>query len=273
MNVLTLLLPGHGTDTREMLEVTAEQWRAEVERGLQMAALVGDKVIVGGFSLGAALSIDAVLRHPDIHGLLLFSPAIELRSFNGVAGFTCVPGLSSTIVETDLPPNPVKYTYRAGNGVCQLSRLMASNLSDGASAGHPDEPLTQATLLHRMGGRIRVPTFVALTYADARISPQTALAFAGEIDAPVLVVTFGESESSPPPVLANGGRVLHIDDQNLPHSYLVRRINPYNGQQNPHFEPMAEALTRFFTNQFGQSEYPSQSGLIPADFGSEIGSR
>ncbi len=53
-NVITVLLPGHRTDTRDMLDVTAEQWRAEVDLGLGMASLVGRKIILGGFSLGAA---------------------------------------------------------------------------------------------------------------------------------------------------------------------------------------------------------------------------
>jgi hypothetical protein len=48
-NVITVLPPGHGTDTRGMLDVTAEQWRAEVDRGLDMASLVEQKSILGAF--------------------------------------------------------------------------------------------------------------------------------------------------------------------------------------------------------------------------------
>jgi len=48
-NVITVLLPGHGTGTQDMLDVTAEQWRTEVDLGLGMASLVGQKIIWGAF--------------------------------------------------------------------------------------------------------------------------------------------------------------------------------------------------------------------------------
>jgi len=43
----------------------------------------------------------------------------------------CAPVVRSYVLETDLPPNPVKYKYRVGNSVCQLSRLMEHNLRAG----------------------------------------------------------------------------------------------------------------------------------------------
>lgn len=247
-NVLTVLLPGHGTDTRDMLEVTAEQWRAEVERGLQMASLIGRKVIVGGFSLGGALSIDAALRRSDIHGLLLFSPAIKLRSFNAVSNLACAPGFRSMSVETDLPPNPVKYKHRVGNGVCQLSRLIENNLGHGEIAREEAETFEQR--LRDMGRRLRVPTFVALTYADARVSPQAMLDWSSQIPSPVTITTFGLAESEATPKLSNGGEIIHINDDNLPHSFLVRRSNQYNGQENPYFDEMAKIITGFFKRHF-----------------------
>ncbi len=247
-NVLTLLLPGHGTDTRDMLEVSAEQWRDEVEKGLQIASLVGRKVIIGGFSLGGALSIDAALRRSDIHGLLLFSPAIELRSFAAISSLSCTPGLRGMTVETDLPPNPVKYKHRLGNGVCQLSRLIESNLRNGNT--ERDESVAYLQRLHEMGRRMQVPTFVALTYADARISPEAVLEWSSQIDSPVTLSTFGVAADEVATRLSNGAEIIHISDENLPHSFLVRRSNPYNGQENPYFDEMADVIANFLKQHF-----------------------
>jgi pimeloyl-ACP methyl ester carboxylesterase len=240
-NVITVLLPGHGTVTEDMLEATAEQWRARVEEGLVMASLVGEKVVVGGFSLGGALAIDAVLRGADVHAVLLFSPALRLRSFDAVAGLACAPLARQAMVETDLPPNPVKYKHRVGNGVCQLARLMRHNLA----IAEGDGALSGQDALRALARRMHVPTFAALTYADERISPQAVLTLAGAVPAPTLVVTFGTPERDEPKVLPNGARVLHIADAELPHSFLVRRTNPHNGQANPYFDRMAEALIGF----------------------------
>lgn len=247
-NVVTVLLPGHGTRTTDMLEVSAEQWRAEVETGLALAAMLGDKLVVGGMSLGAALGIDAALRRPDIHGLVLFVPALELRHYDAVAGLSCAPGLRDEAVVTAIPENPVKYKLRVGNGVCQLRRLMAHNLA--ADEPRRDGAVTTEEKVRALGARLRVPTFVALTYADERVSPPAELAFAGSIAAPVVVVTAGVPEADDPPRLANGGRILPITADPLPHSYLVRRSNPYNGEANPHFDALARTLGGFLDEHF-----------------------
>ncbi|MEN8261619.1 MAG: alpha/beta fold hydrolase, partial [Pseudomonadota bacterium] len=247
-NVITVLLPGHGTNTKDMLNVKAEQWRSEVELGLKMASLVGKKIMLGGFSLGGALAIDAVLRHQDIHGLLLFSPAIRLRSYDSIAALACAPGLRSYMVETKLMRNPVKYKRRAGNGACQLSRLMQHNLA--FADNDTGESRAKSNRLRKMARRVRIPTFLAMSYADARISPRTMLEFAGSVPAPVFVATFGSTEHADAPVLSNGGTIRHIADDNLPHSFLVRRSNPHNGQKNPYFDLLGEAVIDFLNEHF-----------------------
>ncbi len=246
-NVVTVLLPGHGTDTRDMLDVTAEQWRTEVDKGLEMAALVGKKVIVGGFSLGGALAIDAVTRRPDIHGLLLFSPAIKLRSFDTISSLMCAPGLRTYKRKTDLPQNPVKYKYRMGNGACQLIRLMKRNL---AESNVTENRMAMASeQLRELARRVKVPTFMALSYADERISPEAALEFAHNVQAPVLVATFGKTENESTAPLFGTVKILPLNDTGLPHSYLVRRSNPYNGQENPCYDRLVSVMTGFLSEQ------------------------
>ena len=247
LNVVTVLLPGHGTDTRDMLDVTTEQWRTEVDKGLEMAALVGKKVIVGGFSLGGALAIDAVTRRPDIHGLLLFSPAIKLRSFDTISSLMCAPGLRTYERKTDLPQNPVKYKYRMGNGACQLIRLMKRNLT--ASNATENRMVIASEQLRELARRVKVPTFMALSYADERISPEAALEFAHNVQAPVLVATFGKTENESTAPLSGTVKILPLSDTGLQHSYLVRRSNPYNGQENQCYDTLASVMTGFLSEQ------------------------
>jgi len=256
-SVVTVLLPGHGTNTLEMSEISAEQWRAEVEIGMQMASLIGEKTILGGFSLGASLALDALDRHQEVAGLLLFSPAIRMKYYGSISSLTCLPGLGSMMIKTALSPNPVKYKYRLVNGVCQLSRLMEHNIQEG------EWYTSTSKKLHLLARRVNIPTFMALSYADQRISPKAALDFAGSIVAPVLVTTFGKPKTKVIPVLANGGRIVPITDVGLPHSYLIRKTNPYNGQYNPCFDRLANVLagflrkTLFATAPTAETPYPS----------------
>lgn len=252
-NVITVLLPGHGTNTLEMSEVSAEQWRTEVETGMRMASLIGEKTILGGFSLGASLALDALDRHQEVAGLLLFSPTIRMKHYGSISSLTCLPGLGSMMIKTALAPNPVKYKYRLVNSVCQLSRLMEHNIQEG------DWYASASKKLHLLARRVNVPTFMALSYADQRISPEAALDFAGSIVAPVLVTTFGKPETEVNPVLANGGRIVPITDVGLPHSYLIRKTNPYNGQYNPCFDRVVDVLAGFLRQTLFANAPPAET--------------
>jgi alpha-beta hydrolase superfamily lysophospholipase len=255
-NVITILLPGHGTNTADMRDVTAEQWREEVQTGLSLAAQVGDRLIVGGMSLGGALAIDAVQYRSDIAGLLLFVPALQFRSYSAMAWLTCAPVLRTIAVPTPIVPNPVKYKDRQVNGVCQLYRLMMHNVRNAGQASGdiaPDEAGIRA-----MASSIHVPTFVALTYADVRVSPRAILEFAENVKAPAVIATFGVPKGFEPPAPGNGAIPLSITSDSLQHSYLVRRSNAYNGQCNPYFGKMRQTLLNFLKTNFPPVDSDSQ---------------
>jgi len=75
--VRTVLLPGHGTQPADMLDVRMEDWRRVVdEQAAILRAEVGE-IYLGGFSTGANLVLDYAYKHDDVAGLLLFSPAFQ----------------------------------------------------------------------------------------------------------------------------------------------------------------------------------------------------
>ncbi|WP_295444018.1 alpha/beta fold hydrolase [uncultured Thiodictyon sp.] len=260
LNVVTVLLPGHGADSHAMLTVRAEQWRSEVDRGLEMARLAGERVIVGGFSLGAALTIDAQLRQTDIAGLLLFAPAIVLRSYDSVLPLTCVPGLRSVVTDTPLHDNPVKYKSRYLNALCQLTRVLAANLRPVSDV--EDAPVTTREKLRALAERIRVPTFIAFSYADERIAPAAALELGAHIPAPVMVATFGSGTA---PSLGQDGEFRSLGNAPLRHSCLIRRTNCYNGQANPCYEQMIGALSEFLARHFEVAGGAATAVRLPCD--------
>ncbi|WP_354685184.1 alpha/beta fold hydrolase [Cupriavidus necator] len=78
-----MLLPGHGTRPEDLLDVTLEDWQRVVQE--QADALRRDvaQVYLGGFSTGANLALDYAYAHPDVAGLVLFSPADPLYGEQG----------------------------------------------------------------------------------------------------------------------------------------------------------------------------------------------
>jgi len=74
-----LLLPGFGPDIQHLAAKTHQDWISKVSQRVQALADTHEKVVVGGFSMGAAL---AILGAAQVHaaGVFLLAPFIRLNS-------------------------------------------------------------------------------------------------------------------------------------------------------------------------------------------------
>ena len=75
--VRTLLLPGHGTQPSDMLDVSINDWRLTVAQQVALLRQEVGQVYLGGFSTGANLVLEYAMDDQAIAGLLLFSPAFK----------------------------------------------------------------------------------------------------------------------------------------------------------------------------------------------------
>ncbi|HTN95226.1 MAG TPA: alpha/beta fold hydrolase [Gallionella sp.] len=76
--VLAVLLPGHGTQPGDLLEVAWQEWAKTVAYGAYKLADEVDELFLAGLSTGATLSVFHSLRDYRVSGLFLFSPAIKI---------------------------------------------------------------------------------------------------------------------------------------------------------------------------------------------------
>lgn len=120
--VRTVLLPGHGTQPADLLDVTAQQWRHLVrEQARALEKDVDGPVYLGGFSTGANLVLEYAYAHSSIAGLVLFSPGFKSMPFDWVAPMAAkvrpwIIGPSGSF------PNqtPVRYLNVPTNGYAQF---------------------------------------------------------------------------------------------------------------------------------------------------------
>lgn len=150
--VRTVLLPGHGTQPSDMLDVTLEQWQDVVREQAQTLSREVPKVYLGGFSTGANLVLDYAYDHDEIAGLVLFSPAF--RSDSTYAWLTqwiswVRPWLASPTDKLRPLQTPVRYLNVPTNGFAQFYRSSV---------------LAQKRLGQR---RYDKPVFVAITQHDS----------------------------------------------------------------------------------------------------------
>lgn len=150
--VRTVLLPGHGTQPSDMLDVTLKQWQQVVREQTQILAREVPKVYLGGFSTGANLVLDYAYEHDEIAGLVLFSPAF--RPDNTYAWVTQYIGwFKPWLAEPNdgIRPmqTPVRYLNVPTNGFAQFYRSAV---------------MAQSRLKQRTYDK---PVFVAITQHDS----------------------------------------------------------------------------------------------------------
>jgi esterase/lipase len=76
--VMAILLPGHGTQPGDLLDVSWQEWAKTVAYGAYKLAEEVDEVYLAGYSTGATLSVYQSLRDNRVRGLFLFSPALKI---------------------------------------------------------------------------------------------------------------------------------------------------------------------------------------------------
>lgn len=78
--VMAILLPGHGTQPGDLLDMHWQEWAKAVAYGADCLSGEVDELYLAGFSAGAALSVLQASHDQRVRGLFLFSPAFEITA-------------------------------------------------------------------------------------------------------------------------------------------------------------------------------------------------
>jgi alpha-beta hydrolase superfamily lysophospholipase len=136
VTVVLPLLPGHGLrepDADMEDSRLAERWKATADRAVALAAVLSDRVSMGGFSTGGALSVNKTLRSPEQvqGGVFLFSAALSVGTLNELAGhgvffLPWVARLQDGEFRGE-GPNPYHYPRFSQYGGLQLTHVIDEN--------------------------------------------------------------------------------------------------------------------------------------------------
>ncbi len=78
--VMAVLLPGHGTQPGDLLDVRWQEWAKAVRYGADCLAAEVDELYLAGYSAGGTLSVLQATHDERVRGLFLFSPAFEITA-------------------------------------------------------------------------------------------------------------------------------------------------------------------------------------------------
>lgn len=85
--VMAVLLPGHGTQPGDLLDMHWQEWAKTVAYGAGQLAEEVDEVYLAGYSAGATLAVRHTLLDGRVRGLFLFSPALRVSPLAAWANF------------------------------------------------------------------------------------------------------------------------------------------------------------------------------------------
>jgi carboxylesterase len=165
-------LPGHGTDTADLVETGWDDWLTEAERALEVvqARTPDGRVAVVGLSMGGALTAALAQGHPELAGIVLINAPVAAPAELAAAmeemlagGVEVLDSVSGDIADPDAdevaydetPLRPLVTMIMAGQDV--LRRL-------------PE---------------IRIPALVITSRQDHVVNPEDSDVLAAELGGPV----------------------------------------------------------------------------------------
>jgi esterase/lipase len=187
--VMAVLLPGHGTQPGDLLEVTWQEWAKTVAYGAYKLAEEVDEVYLAGYSTGGTLSVYQSLRDNRVRGLFLFSPALKITRWAALANLhKLYSWLMPSRKWVDIKPDLDIYKYESftKNAATQLYALTKE--LNGQLRGH----------------EVGIPVFIAASEDDMTVNTSVIFEFIARARHPSskLVLYTTEPEKFPPGFLA-----------------------------------------------------------------------
>jgi esterase/lipase/1-acyl-sn-glycerol-3-phosphate acyltransferase len=132
-------LKGHGTAPEDLAMRSAADWMASADEALALMTCKCRKVVLGGFSMGAGLALEAAarIRHPAFSGVFAVCPPFRLQDLSSkfVPAVNMWNRLMSSVKREGVkkefivnhPENPhINYLRNPISGIQELDKLMKS---------------------------------------------------------------------------------------------------------------------------------------------------
>jgi esterase/lipase len=182
--VMVILLPGHGTQPGDLLEVRWEEWAKAEAYGTDKLAAEVDEVYLAGFSTGGALSVYQSQNDKRVRGLFLFSPALKVSSLASLANMHVIYSWAIPSAKwLDIMPDKDIYKYEsfpknAAAEIYALSKLVNGRLQT--------QPLS-------------IPIFVAASQDDTTVFTSATVDLMARATHPASRMIFYSADVTKPP--------------------------------------------------------------------------
>ena len=180
--VMAILLPGHGTQPGDLLDISWQEWAKAEAYGTEQLAAEVDEVYLAGFSTGGALSVYQSQNDTRVRGLFLFSPALKVDSMAALANVHKYRVFGYAWL--DVMPDKDFYKYES------FPKNAAAQIYD----------LTQAVKSGLKEHAVSIPVFAAASRDDTTVHTSATIEFmAHTLDPSSKLVLYSTDPTKVPP--------------------------------------------------------------------------
>ena len=147
MRARTVLLPGHGTRSGDLLSVRLHHWTRTLDYLIEQAASEDDRLLVVGFSLGAVLTLKAAVKpNSPVDAIIAVSPAYSLSTWKLARLAPWFHRLKPWI-DREPPDDSMRYEAMPTRGVAETVKAIKAMRNSVSRHGPIDRPwlLIQST--------------------------------------------------------------------------------------------------------------------------------
>ena len=184
--VMAVLLPGHGTQPGDLLDVSWEEWAKAEAFGTDKLAAEVEEVYLAGFSTGGALSVYQSQTDKRVRGLFLFSPALKVDSAAALANVHKYRILGFPWLDVMPDKDIYKYESFPKNAAAQIYAL------------------TQAVHSRLQEHPMSIPVFAAASQDDTTVHTSATVEFMAHTLHPSskLILYSTDTDKTPPAIPA-----------------------------------------------------------------------
>ncbi|ESK39710.1 hypothetical protein P256_01392 [Acinetobacter nectaris CIP 110549] len=157
--VYSVQLAGHCGTVEDLVETSWKDWYASVCAGAEKLKQYTDEIFVGGLSMGSLLALNYTIEHPEVKGVLCYSPTFKYDGWSvPLWGKLSAPWILPLVFHLNILRSNILHEaepYGIYNETLRKRIVNSMNHGDSSEAGLPGNPWHSLYHMQRLSAHVR----------------------------------------------------------------------------------------------------------------------
>lgn len=157
--VYSVQLAGHCGTVEDLVKTNWKAWYASVCAGAEKLKQYTDEIFVGGLSMGSLLALNYTIEHPEVKGVLCYSPTFKYDGWSvPLWGKLSAPWILPLVFHLNILRSNILHEaepYGIYNETLRKRIVNSMNHGDSSEAGLPGNPWHSLYHMQRLSAHVR----------------------------------------------------------------------------------------------------------------------